>query len=420
VTRDDPNRHLPLSGGPVQPIEQVELGDEVGRYRVVERIGSGGMAEVFRASLEGRWGERKQVVLKLVLPDLAESPEYVGMFLDEGRLTASLSHPNLPVTYELGLHRGRNYLAMELVDGVSLRKICTRARERGTRLPLEASLKLIGQLLECLHYVHGVPDALGAPLRIVHRDVSPSNVLVTDGGALKLLDFGIARARMQAHVTAVGFVKGKMGYMSPEQARGQVVDHRTDLYAAGTLLYLLSVGVGPFEHLSETQAVMHACATGYFPAPRDLDPSLDVELERIILKSLALQAGDRFSSADEMLAALEGFALRARLMPSTRAVTAALRDLFPERTKVVREVRVRKPQPPPLPVVTVTDDDDEDSVELPMLTEPSTVAMTDREVTPAARPVVLPPRRQLPHLWIAAGLFAALIVFLVALVALNR
>ncbi len=423
--RGDANRHLPLGGAP-QQIEQVELGDEVGRYRVTERIGAGGMAEVFRAALEGQWGERKDVVLKLVLPELAESPDYVGMFLDEGRLTVGLTHPNLPVTYELGLHRGRNFLAMEYVDGVSLRRLVSRARERGMRLPLDASLKLIGQLLECLSYVHGVRDAGGGPMRIVHRDVSPSNLLVTDGGVLKLLDFGIARARMHAHVTAVGFVKGKTGYMSPEQARGQAVDHRTDLYAAGTLLYLLTAGVGPFEHLSDTHAVMHACATGYFPPPREVDPSLDPELERIILQALALEADDRYASADAMLAELEAFALKAKRMPSTRAVGAVMRELFPERVKIAREPRVLRRRPAP-PIVTVTDDEPAASI----LTEPETVGMADApevtggdeadsEVTPAARPArPLGPRVQVSWL-VAAGLLAALLVLLIGLIALRR
>ncbi len=436
MTRDDPNRQQAFDGRPFahdEPVEQVAVGDEVGRYRVVERIGAGGMAEVFRAAFEGRWGDRKQVVLKLVLPELAESSDYVGMFLDEGRLMASLSHPNLPVTYELGLHRGRNFLAMEWVDGMPLRKIVSRGRERSTRLPLDATLKLIGQLLECLHYVHTLRDAQGAPLHIVHRDVSPSNLLVTDSGALKLLDFGIARARMHEHVTQAGLVKGKMGYMSPEQSRGQPVDHRTDVYAAGTLLYLLATGVGPFEHLSETHAVMQACAAGSFPKPREVDPSLDPELERIILRALALEVGDRYPTADAMLAELEVFASYARLMPSSRALAAAMRELFPERVKSAKETRIRRSSkyalPVPVvtaaPVMTVTDD--ELAMAGPMLTEPETLAMAeeppgaDEELTPPLGTAPASSPATVPLSWVlAAALLAAILVVLVGIIALNR
>ncbi|MBL8957026.1 MAG: serine/threonine protein kinase [Myxococcaceae bacterium] len=442
VTRDDPNRHLRFEGPPLaadEPVEEVVPGDEVGRYRVVERIGAGGMAEVFRATYDGRFGDKKQVVLKLVLPELAESADYAGMFLDEGRLTASLSHPNLPVAYELGLHGGRNYLAMEWVDGVPLRKIVSRARERNTRLPLDATLKLMGQLLECLSYVHTLRDAQGAPLRIVHRDVSPSNLLVTDSGALKLLDFGIAKARMHEHVTQAGHVKGKMGYMSPEQSRGLTVDLRTDIYAAGTLLYLLVTGVGPFEHLSEAHAVLQACATGYFPKPREVDPTLDPELERIIMRALALEAGDRYPTADAMLAELEVFALYARLMPSTRALAAAMRELFPERVKPAKEPRVRRssrhalpiPVLTPAPVMTVTDEElaSSQGPSASMLTEPATVGMADaapggdddQELTPPLGTPAVGGAPTVPLSWVvAAALLAAFLVTLVGIIALNR
>lgn len=358
MTNTDQNRRPPPSEALHLASEFPSLnpGDVVGRYSIVERVGEGGMAEVFRATLQGEWGYQKQVVLKLVLPHLASDDEYVEMFLDECRLVAGLSHPNLPQTFDLGRHEGRHFLAMEYVNGVSLGRIVKRARERSSRLPLDVTLKVVGQLLECLSYVHGVAAADGRPMRIVHRDVSPGNLLVTDDGTVKLLDFGIARARVQAHRTAAGQVKGKMGFMSPEQSRGEAVDLRTDLYATGTLLYLLTLGLGPFEHLNDLFQVMRACAAGDFPAPRALQPDLDEELERIMLKALALSATDRYGSAGSMLDALEALALKLRVMPSSRAVARALRDLFPERVPAPRVVRRASrvsqpvvPQPPPLP-----------------------------------------------------------------------
>jgi serine/threonine-protein kinase len=311
-------------------------GQSVGRYLIIDRIGAGGMAEVFRANFAGEWGYRKQVVLKMILPHLATNPDYVQMFLDEGRITAGLSHPNLPQSYELGMHDGRHYIAMEYVSGVSMWQVLQRLRERRIELPLAVTLRVMSQLLECLHYVHGVTDDEGRPLRIVHRDVSPGNLVITDDGAMKLLDFGIARARVREHQTAIGVVKGKMGFMSPEQARGEPVDHRTDIYAVGTLLYLLTVGVAPFEHLNDVYAVLDACASGNIRAPRKLKPELDAGLERIILKALSTKAIDRYATAGSMLDAVEAFALQQRIVPSSRAAATFMREVFPERSADAR------------------------------------------------------------------------------------
>ena len=396
-------RHPPLGAALHLGSEFPRLnpGDVVGRYRIVERIGEGGMAEVFRATLQGELGYQKQVVLKLVLPEHAADDEYIDMFLDECRLVAGLSHPNLPQTYELGRHEGRHFLAMEYVNGVSLGRMVKRARELGFRLPVDVTLKLVGQLLECLQYVHGVAADDGRPMNIVHRDVSPGNLLVTDDGFIKLLDFGIARARLQAHRTAAGQVKGKMGFMSPEQSRGEPVDLRTDLYATGTLLYLLTLGVGPFEHLSDLFAVVRACAMGDFRPPRALEPDLDEELERIMLKALALSAVDRYGSAGSMLDALEALALKLRVMPSSRGVARVMHELFPERVPAPRVVRRRSsvsqpvvlppPVPPPLPPRPPADSLEEPptAVAAPSATRPvPPVDTADEQATARARSAV--------------------------------
>jgi serine/threonine protein kinase len=325
-------------------------GAAVGRYVIIERIGSGGMAEIYRAQLKGDYGYKKQVVLKMVLPHLAGNEDYAKMFLDECRVTSSLAHPNLPQTYELGRYDGRHFLAMEFVSGVSLWHLVQRSRERRVDLPQAVAFRLVCQLLECLHYVHGACDEDGRPLHIVHRDVSPGNLLISDDGAIKLLDFGIARTRFQEHHTAVGTVKGKMGFMSPEQARGDQVDHRTDIYAAGSLLYLLCVGVGPFEHLSEVFAILQATAAGNYRAPSKVKGGLSPALERVILKALETNAQDRYISAGTMLDELEQLAQELRIVPSSRAVAALMRELFPERAPQARTLDASGVGPPPLPL----------------------------------------------------------------------
>jgi serine/threonine protein kinase len=316
------------------PGSDVIAGEPFGKYVLVKRIAMGGMAEVCLARLQGTAGFNKLVVIKQVLPSFAESPQFVEMFLDEGRLAARLSHPNIAQTFELGEEAGRHYIAMEYVSGESLYAILKRCRELSMMLPLAAVLRVEMQLLEALDYAHNVTDDAGAPLHVVHRDITPSNVMVTHQGAIKLLDFGIARAATQVHRTEAGRVKGKGGYMAPEQCRSSKVDHRADIYGAGAILYLMATGMKPFEHLpvgTDLMGQMNATMEGSFLKPREVKKDLDARLEAIIVKAMALKPDDRYQSAGEMLDALEHFASAASVLPSPRELGELVKKFFPPR-----------------------------------------------------------------------------------------
>ena len=231
-----------LSEPPIS--DELKAGDLIGRYTVLRKLATGGMAEIFLARHEGPKGFSKLVVVKRVLAGLEQTARFVEMFLDEGRLSAQLSHPNIAQTFELGEHQGRFHLAMEYVSGESLGKVVKRAKSDGQTITRGPLVRIGIQVLEALQYVHGLKGERGEWLKVVHRDVSPSNVIVSYQGHVKLLDFGIARSASHQHHTQTGLVKGKGGYMSPEQATAGAIDQRTDVYAVGALLYLLSTGIG--------------------------------------------------------------------------------------------------------------------------------------------------------------------------------
>ncbi len=311
-------------------------GDRIGRYEIVRRLASGGMAEIFLARHEGPNGFRKLVVIKEVLPEIEQAEGFKEMFLDEARLSGRLQHPNIAQTFELGEQDGRYYLAMEYVEGESLDRLVKRARAQNVTLPLPAILRVVMMVLEALDYSHDLEGEQGEWLKVVHRDVSPSNVVLTYYGSVKLLDFGIARAVIHEHHTQNGKVKGKGGYMSPEQAAGKPVDLRTDIYAAGSLLYYLSTGRGPFEQYGTSLLMMLATVEGRFPNPRAIKPELPLDLERIILKAMALRPDQRYSTAGQMLDELEKYATSHRLFPGARSLAGVMRDIFPGRVGLSR------------------------------------------------------------------------------------
>src|SRR6478609_2122263 len=206
----------------------------LGRYRLIAEIGRGGMAEVYLALLEGDLGFNKLLVLKRIRPELAEDPEMMAMFLDEARLSARLHHANVVETHEVAQEDGHTFMVMEYLEGQSLHRILHRLRRHGG-LPKAMHFQILADMLAGLHHAHELSDWDETPLGVVHRDVTPQNVFVTYDGRVKVVDFGIAKVRGASSETRAGVVKGKVAYMAPEQARGEPVDRRTDIFAAGVM-----------------------------------------------------------------------------------------------------------------------------------------------------------------------------------------
>ncbi|HEX6766604.1 MAG TPA: serine/threonine-protein kinase, partial [Polyangiaceae bacterium] len=279
-------------------------GKVLGRYQLLSSIARGGMGQVWLGRLQGARGFHKLVAIKTLLA-ADDDRRMESMLLEEARIAALIHHPNVVQTIELGEDEGQLYMVMEWVDGEPLSSALTEAEGRGG-FPLAVSANIIAQTLRGLHAAHELCDDSGAPLGIVHRDVSPHNVLVTYTGAAKLLDFGIAKAtKSKSNQTATGEVKGKFAYMAPEQILGTNMDRRTDLFAAGIMLYTLTAGRHPFKHHNDA-GVLHAI-TSEHPAtpPSQFRPDYPKALEAVVMKAIDKDITRRFATADEMRLALE-------------------------------------------------------------------------------------------------------------------
>ncbi len=271
-----------------------------GKYELVSKLASGGMAVTYKALMLGAMGVKKPVVLKLIHPHLAEEAEFVDMFIEEAKLSATLTHSNIAQVFDFGEVDGRYFIAMELVDGQSLSHVLKRAKKKGKAiLPVPIAMLIAVEMCEALYYAHTRTDENGKPMDLVHRDVSPENVLISWQGEVKLVDFGIAKSTMTGKQTATGMVKGKYPYFSPEQSRAdRTMDARTDIYAATVVLYEMLCARRPYE--GEFVEVMRALLTGDYPLPSSLNPDVPPELEQLILKGLALDRNARFRTAREM------------------------------------------------------------------------------------------------------------------------
>lgn len=313
---------LPLPQGGLRPPSAI-----LGNYEIVRKLAYGGMAELALAKKRGIEGFEKLVVLKRILPQYAENPKYIQMFLDEARLQATLEHPNIVQVHDIGLDQGSYFFAMEYVRGQDLRRLLKAAQRTGLPLPVEHAIHIVTGTAAALHYAHEKRDAQGRPLGIVHRDVSPSNVLVTYDGAIKLVDFGIAKARSRHSQSRVGALMGKAAYMAPEQCRGETLDRRTDVFALGTLLYELTCGRRPFQGRTDF-TILHQIATQDPEPPSSIHPGYPAELEPIVMKALRRSPQERYATAQELQVALEEFARNQKLVLSSVAMAQTMRLLF--------------------------------------------------------------------------------------------
>jgi len=282
------------------------------RYRVIRKIDSGGMAEVFQGVAEGIEGFKKKVAIKRVLPHLAENKKFLAMFLDEARLSLRMNHANVVHVFDIGQAGGTYFIVMEFVDGTNLKRLMQWMRESGTRISLPMAIHIAMEICRGLAYAHELTDADGKNLGIVHRDVSPPNILLSRQGEVKIVDFGLAKATSQLEHTDPGVVKGKFAYLAPEAAWGRDLDHRADIFACGIMLYELLAGKRLF--LGETDVkTVELVRRAEVPPLGELAGEQRPVLEDIVHKALAYDVADRYQSCSEMSEDLANFLFSQRL-----------------------------------------------------------------------------------------------------------
>ncbi|MEO8549205.1 MAG: serine/threonine-protein kinase [Kofleriaceae bacterium] len=276
--------------------------EEFGPYLVYERLGIGGMATVHRAETTGIAGFRRPVALKRMLPHVAANDDLVAAFVREARLASHLRHANVAQTYELGKVDDTYFIAMELVVGRTLRDILRLCAKTGTRIPIPITLNILNQVCDALDYAHNLVDDSGQPLGIIHRDVSPANVIVSDGGVVKLIDFGIAKASAAGMQTMSGTIKGKFGYMAPEYLLGKI-DSRADLFAVGIIAHELLTGRPLFQGRDDMDTLSRVRGMQIDP-PSTLNPDIPMEIDSIVMTALERDPDARWQRASALRVAL--------------------------------------------------------------------------------------------------------------------
>ena len=275
----------------------------LGKYRLIAELGHGGMAQVFLALARGPAGFNKLAVIKQIREQLADDPEFLTMFLDEARLAARLNHPNVVQTNEVGEDGKRYFICMEYLEGQPLNRIIQRVgRENG--IPMGLHLRILCEALAGLHHAHELTDYDGTPLQVVHRDVTPHNVFVTYAGQVKVVDFGIAKALSQSAETKAGVLKGKVAYMAPEQARGDKVDRRADIFSVGVIMWEALVGRRMFKGLTDV-VIIQKIVNGQLQSPRSANPNVDEKLDAVCMKALAHNREERYETAADFQMAIE-------------------------------------------------------------------------------------------------------------------
>src|SRR3569623_638225 len=366
----------------------------MGRYQIVERLAEGGMADVLLARTDGIEGFARHVVIKRIRADQARDIRYVTMFLDEARLAAPLHHANIVQVNDIGQEDGDYFFAMEYIHGEDARRILKRAAERERSVPLEHVLAIVIGAAVGLHHAHEQIGSDGTSLGIVHRDVSPANILIGYDGGVTVTAIGIAKAAPQHEEPQSGLLKGKVAYMSPEQCNNERVDRRSDVFALGIVLHEL-LTVRPLFQRENDFLTMSAIVHEQVPAPSPLAPAVHPELDAIVLKALARDPKDRYQTADEMRRALDQFAERAGVRTSATALSDFMMlQVGRRREPWLDRALTPLPEEPEVDIVDGVDviaprDDDELEIQI-------------SDGAPA------PPRRR-RSLWIAGGLAVAAI-----------
>ena len=319
-----------------------------GKYLLLERLNVGGMAEVFTAKAFGVEGFERILAIKKILPTMAEDEEFITMFIDEARISVQLNHANVVHIHELGKHDEAYYIAMEYVSGKDLRALLERFRRRREIMPTAMAVYVASKMCEGLDYAHRKKDARGQELFIIHRDVSPQNILLSYEGEVKIIDFGIAKAANRSQKTQAGILKGKFGYMSPEQVRGQPIDRRSDIFAVGVTLYEMLTGEKLFVGESDF-STLEKVRNAEVPLPRQFNPNIPAGLEKVVLKSLAREVEDRYQWSSDLQEDLMRFLLAGDAIYSGKHLAAYMKeafaeDLYREAEKMERYASVSKPE----------------------------------------------------------------------------
>jgi eukaryotic-like serine/threonine-protein kinase len=297
------------------------------RYTITERLDQGGMAEVFRGVAESMEGFKKNVAIKRILPSLTKNQKFISMFLDEARLSLFLQHANIVQVFDISKTPDNAYfLVMEYVDGCNLKALIERQKQKGKRIEAAHAIYMMMECCKALSYAHSLenPDT-NEPLGIVHRDISPPNILLSKQGEVKLVDFGLAKANSQIESTDPGVVKGKFSYLSPEAASGLEVDHRADVFAAGIILWELFTGRRLFYGDTDYQTV-ELVRQARVPSIAALNPEIEAELEAVVRKALARDPEERYQNAADLADALAQYLFSRRMKVTSRDIAALVRD----------------------------------------------------------------------------------------------
>ena len=300
-----------------------------GKYLLLEKLAAGGMAQLYRAKITGIQGFEKLIAFKTVLPHLTGEKELLTSFIDEAKLAALLHHQNIVQIYDFGSMEDSYFIAMEYLFGKDLRHIFSKSHERNLPLSNEHALHITTRICSGLDYAHTLKDFQGKPLIIVHRDISPQNIFVTYEGEVKIVDFGIAKAASQSTITQFGMIKGKIAYMSPEQASGRTIDHRSDIFSTGIILYEMVTGKRMFTG-ADTLQILAKVSRAEFEPPEAAQSGLPLKLYKILNKALMKEPEDRYQSCGEMLSDLEECVFQLSLRPTARGLSRYMKELFKE------------------------------------------------------------------------------------------
>lgn len=315
-------------------------GTRFGKYTLLNRIAVGGMAEIFLARQEGLEGFEKIICIKRIRPHLSSQENFLRMFLNEAKLAAQLNHPSVVQIYDLGRINDSYFIAMEYISGRDMSRIIPKAERANIPFPMIYSLRIASAVCEGLYYAHTKTDSFGNPLNVVHRDITPENIIVSWDGTVKIVDFGIAKANTQIEQTRAGEIKGKLSYMSPEQAMGKSLDHRSDLFSLGAVVYEWVTGYRLFTGENE-MAILKSIIDGKIYPPSYFKEDVPEAVERILMKALEKDRDKRYQTAWEMQFDIDTYLASCQFTPSNIHLSNFLKQLFDDEIEREKEMLMR-------------------------------------------------------------------------------